>query len=160
MTEEKLNLWYKLMVFTSVPFTQLVLYFTLLTVRPEKELLYLQNKLALSSLQFLIFQILLVLLYSVVSFGGIYLVCSLALKLSKKGDSEALFIALSLALSLANTTDLITLDLFQRTFVWVTLLVQVGVMTFSYYKLSARDQRGSGFLFFVMALFGLLPIFF
>lgn len=129
MAEEKLNLWYKLIIFTSVPFTQLVSYFMLLTVRPQKELLYVQNKLALSSLQFLIFQILLVLLYSVISFGVIYLVCSLVLKLSKKRNNEALFIALSLALSLANTADLLALDLFQMTFVWSTILVQVGVVT-------------------------------
>lgn len=160
MAEEKLNLWYKLIIFTSVPFTQLVSYFMLLTVRPQKELLYVQNKLALSSLQFLIFQILLVLLYSVISFGVIYLVCSLVLKLSKKGNNEALFIALSLALSLANTADLLALDLFQVTFVWSTILVQVGVVTFSYYELSARDRRGSILLFLVTVLFGLVNLFF
>ncbi|WGN89708.1 hypothetical protein [Ligilactobacillus faecis] len=160
MAEEKLNLWYKLIIFTSVPFTQLVSYFMLLTVRPQKELLYVQNKLALSSLQFLIFQILLVLLYSVISFGVIYLVCSLVLKLSKKGNNEALFIALSLALSLANTADLLALDLFQMTFVWSPILVQVGVGTFSYYELSARDRRGSIFLFLVMVLFGVGTLFF
>lgn len=160
MAEEKINLWYKLIIFTSVPFTQLVSYFMLLTVRPQKELLYVQNKLVLSSLQFLIFQILLVLLYSVISFGVIYLVCSLVLKLSKKGNNEALFIALSLALSLANTADLLALDLFQVTFVWSTILVQVGVVTFSYYELSARDRRGSILLFLVTVLFGLVNLFF
>lgn len=160
MAEEKINLWYKLIIFTSVPFTQLVSYFMLLTVRPQKELLYVQNKLVLSSLQFLIFQILLVLLYSAISFGVIYLVCSLVLKLSKKGNNEALFIALSLALSLANTADLLALDLFQVTFVWSTILVQVGVVTFSYYELSARDRRGSILLFLVTVLFGLVNLFF
>lgn len=119
-----------------------------------------QDKLALSSLQFLIFQILLVLLYSVISFGVIYLGCSLVLKLSKKRNNEALFIALSLALSLANTTDLIALDLFQRTFVWGEVLIEVGVVTFSYYKLSARDRRGSVLLFLAMVLFGLVNLFF
>lgn len=90
----------------------------------------------------------------------IYLVCSLILKFSKKGNNEALFIALTLALSLANTANLITLDLFQMTFVWLTVLVQIGVGTFSYYKFSACDQRGSGLLGLVMGLFGLVTLFF
>ncbi|WP_304652740.1 hypothetical protein [uncultured Ligilactobacillus sp.] len=157
---EKLPFGTKLVIFSLVPLSQILLYFATAEQLQNKELMTLKDSLHLSATQLTVFQIVIVLSYSLISFGLMYLVGNFILNFSNKKNSEALFISLVLAIGIANSLALIVVNLFGMLLPWLPALCQVVIVTFSYYKLSGKDKSGSLFLLGLMLVFNLGPVLF
>lgn len=107
---EKLPFGTKLVIFSLVPLSQILLYFATAEQLQNKELMTLKDSLQLSATQLTVFQIVIVLSYSLISFGLMYLVGNFILNFSNKKNSEALFISLVLASGIANSLALVVVN--------------------------------------------------
>lgn len=156
--KEKLPFWTKLIIFSLVPISQVVLYFASMKYFSNKQLLSIKNSLNMSTTQMNLFQGLLVVLFSLFSFGLMYFLSSSLLNFSAKKNSKALFISLVLALGATNSVSFLFVEFFRLVLPWVATVLQTFLFVVSYYDLSDKDKVGSLLLLGLMLIFAVIPL--
>lgn len=163
MNNKEKTPWYlSLIIFSSVPISQIVLYFLVSNyMKRSEDLETLQQSLNMNNQQLIIFQLISALLFSIISFTFIYFVEWILLKLfSDYTDSEALFVVLVLSITIANAISIFIAIVFKTNYPQVSSVIQLLVITFGYYHLTKhKSKTGSFILCFVTLLLNVLPSF-
>ncbi|MDR3241636.1 MAG: hypothetical protein LBT37_05650 [Lactobacillaceae bacterium] len=159
---EKIPWYASLVIFSLVPLSQVVLYFTALPLLPvNKPLKELRGMLNMNNNQMITFQILSVLAFSIISFTMMYLVSSALLKLmAPNRNLEALFISLILAIGIGNGVALLVTVLSKTLMPEVPAMIQLIILSLSYYQITNwKDKRGTILLAVITLLMSVLPAF-
>jgi len=159
---EKIPWYASLVIFSLVPLSQVVLYLTALPLLPvNKPLKELRGMLHMDNNQMITFQILSVLVFSIISFTMIYLVSSVLLKLmAPNRNLEALFISLVLAIGIGNEVALLVTVLSKTLIPEVPAMVQLIILSLSYYQITNwQDKRGTILLAVITLFMSVLPAF-
>lgn len=154
--------WYMaLVVFSSVPISQIVLYFSVSEFTDNGDLNKLQNSLNMNHYQLVVFQLLSILLYSLISFAFMYLIYRFLIKIfSKNGDSELLFFVLIMAILLSNAISILIALIFKTSVPHLSSIIQFLILTGGYYYYSNnKDRVGSIVLGVVSLIMNVLPSF-
>ena len=159
--KEKMFWYIKLIVFSLVPISQVVLYFVAgKYVNVGSEISNLQKSLNMTSNQLLTFEILSVLIFSLFSFGFMYLLIALLLKLFSKIPSyESLFVALVLTVGLSNLVAIIISLVLHKSVAIIPAILQLILSASLYYKFSNKDKVGTILVGIVYLIFSVLPTF-
>lgn len=159
--KEKMSWYIKLIVFSLVPISQVVLYFVAgKYVNVGSEISNLQKSLNMTSNQLLTFEILSVLLFSLFSFGFMYLLIALLLKLFSKIPSyESLFVALVLTVGLSNLVAIFIALVLHKSVAIIPAILQLILSASLYYKFSNQDKVGTTLVGIVYLIFSVIPTF-
>ncbi|WP_419155039.1 hypothetical protein [Weissella minor] len=161
MSEEKMPWYIKIIVFSLVPISQILLYFVAgKYVNVGNEISTLQKSLNMTSSQLLTFEILSVLLFSLLSFGFMYLLIALLLKVFSKNPSyEPLFVALVLTVGVSNSAAIIVTLILHESVATVPAILQLILSMGLYYNFSNKDKIGTIIVGTVYLIFSVIPAF-
>lgn len=148
-----------LLMFSLVPLSQILLYTKVSPIlETNKSLINMQNVMKMTSFQMSIFEILIILFYSIVSFIFIYYVYFFVLKMIDHLNQNALFMSLVLAIGLSNILTLIYITIFEHASGIFTAVFQILFFMLFYYQIS-KDKKPLLVILVFGTFFNVIPSF-
>lgn len=163
MKNKEKSPWYiNLMIFSLVPMSQIMLYFiSKPLIKQNLDLEFLSSSLNMNNNQLIMFQVITILLYSIINFVIIYLFNLFIIKLiAKKSYNDELFTALVLGMGISNCIAIVICLMFKITIPQLTAIIQCIIIFVSYYYFTdKKDIKGTITLVTISILMSVLPSF-